>query len=223
MAILQKKLQQNCAPCKPPQKRTPKQQHAPKTSAKAAESGHRSNLTLSDWLTVYQFINNHPSLPQREVIKHFATCPTGALIFNQSTLSRKLRDRPKMEARINETPNALSSKRPHTVTRPDVEEALVLWTQNMEARGEAYSGAMLIAKRASFEDQLGVPDDERVKGGYWVQSFCRAYKIKQIRLHGESGSVDIDAVAKERLRLQQILANYAPEDIYNFDETGLFA
>lgn len=93
----------------------------------------------------------------------------------------------------------------------------------MEAHGEAYSRAMFIAKCASFEDQLGVPDDEWVKGGYWVQSFCQAYKIKQIRLYGESGSVDLDAVAKECLCFQQILANYAPEDIYNFDETGLFA
>ncbi|KIJ07369.1 hypothetical protein PAXINDRAFT_90515, partial [Paxillus involutus ATCC 200175] len=41
--------------------------------------------------------------------------------------------------------------------------------------------------------------------------------------HGEAGSVDTDAVAIERARVQKILATFPPKDRFNFDETSLFA
>jgi hypothetical protein len=47
-----------------------------------------------------------------------------------------------------------------------------------------------------------------------------SYKIKQIRRHGEAASCDLNAVAKERERLQDILKDYLPEDRFNADETG---
>ncbi|KIK22672.1 hypothetical protein PISMIDRAFT_79125, partial [Pisolithus microcarpus 441] len=40
--------------------------------------------------------------------------------------------------------------------------------------------------------------------------------------HGEAGSVDLTAVEAEKMRLKAILANYAPKDIFNFDETSFF-
>jgi hypothetical protein len=49
------------------------------------------------------------------------------------------------------------------------------------------------------------------------------YKLKEIRRHGEAGSVDLVAVEAERVRVKGILAKYAPKDRWNFDETGLFA
>ncbi|KAG2080299.1 hypothetical protein BD769DRAFT_1556561 [Suillus cothurnatus] len=58
----------------------------------------------------------------------------GALAFSQSALSRALKRRPELEARINSNPNALSSKRPSVVTRPDVEQALFTWVKHMEIR-----------------------------------------------------------------------------------------
>jgi hypothetical protein len=34
---------------------------------------HRHNLTLQDWLTVFAFIDDHPSLNQGEVVVHFSS------------------------------------------------------------------------------------------------------------------------------------------------------
>ena len=45
---------------------------------------------LSDWLTVFAYVDAHPSVSQIEVVKHFRTLKTGALLFSQSTLSWKL-------------------------------------------------------------------------------------------------------------------------------------
>ncbi|KIK24662.1 hypothetical protein PISMIDRAFT_74578, partial [Pisolithus microcarpus 441] len=83
-------------PCNnpPPYNRKPKVakvKDAPATSARPTIHASRKNLTLNDWLTVFAYIDSHPTLPQANVVDHFKTLPSGALIFTQSTLSRKLK------------------------------------------------------------------------------------------------------------------------------------
>ena len=82
---------------------------SPKSSAKSIEKTKRENLTLFDWMTVYAYVDSLPQpINQGKVVKYFATRPEGALLFTQSTLSRKLRHRSEMEARVDSSPNALS-------------------------------------------------------------------------------------------------------------------
>ncbi|KAG2082525.1 hypothetical protein BD769DRAFT_1544030 [Suillus cothurnatus] len=57
-----------------------------------------------------------PHKSQAEIVLHFENELTGALAFSQSALSRALKRRPELEARINSNPNALSSKRPRVVS-----------------------------------------------------------------------------------------------------------
>lgn len=162
---------------------------------------------------VYSFIDSHPNVTQAKIVEHFKSLKSGALVFMQSTLSRKLRERPKMEAHINDNPNALSLKRPRAATRPDVECALILWIRHMENIHETVTGPMLREKRKRFEDKFNnVPDNERLLGEAWIQSFCKAYKIRKHRQHGESGSVDTKAVAIEQEHCHRILAKFAPRD-----------
>jgi hypothetical protein len=126
-------------------------------------------------MTVYTYVDTLPQpINQGEVVKYFATRPQGALLFSQPTLSRKLRQRLEMEARVESIPNALSCKRPRVVTRPDVDRALWLWVQQMDQKGEVVNGRMLMAKREVFEKALDVPEDERLPGPGWIQSFCLA-------------------------------------------------
>src|SRR5258706_9375431 len=83
----------------------------PKISARPIQKT-RENLTLFDWMTVYTYVDTLPQpINQGEVVKHFATRPEHALLFTQSTLSRKLRQHSEMAARVDSHPNALSSKR----------------------------------------------------------------------------------------------------------------
>ena len=98
----------------------------PKSSARPIRGTARKNLTLFDWMTVYAYVDTLPHpIKQVDVVNYFATRPEGLLIFTQSsTLSRKLRYRSEMEARVSLDANALSSKQPRVVTRPDVDRAL---------------------------------------------------------------------------------------------------
>ena len=202
--------------------RKPEAKDAPKTSARKI-TNKKENLTLHDWITVFNYIDEHQNASQDAIVKHFKTRVEGALIFDQSTLSRNLKRRKEMEARVHENPNALSSKRPRIVTRPDVEKALFLWFKHMEEKGETVSGPMLVTKRTRFEEKFNVPQEERLGGDGWVASFCKAYKIKERRRHGEAGSVDLATVKAERVRVATILSNFAPKDRFNFDETSFFA
>jgi hypothetical protein len=127
-------------------------------------------------MTVYKFVDEHPDWDQQDVVDYFASRREGALKFTQSTLSRKLspKVRADMEARVHSNPNALSSKRPRVVTRPDVDKAISIWQQDMERKGETVSGPMLMEKRQRFEDMFEVPDEERLKGQGWIASFKTA-------------------------------------------------
>jgi hypothetical protein len=216
-----RKVRVNTASCKPHRLRK-KAEDTPKTSANPGATKTCKNLTLHDWLTVFRYIDMHPDLSQDEIVSYFWTRADGTLMFTQATLSRKLAMRPELEGRVNDNPSALSSKRPRVVTRPDVERALVLWVKHMEEKNEGVSGAMLVAKRQIFEDSFNVPEDERLHGDKWVDSFKRAYKLKEHRKHGEAASASVEVVEAERARVQGILANYHLRDRFNFDEFGFF-
>ncbi|KAH7925285.1 DDE-domain-containing protein [Leucogyrophana mollusca] len=200
-----------------------KSKNMPATSMKPKQTKRHENLTFHDWLTVFAYIDSHPDVSQGDIAEHFRTRAEGALLFMQSTLSRKLKQRAEVEAHAHDNPNALSAKRPRIVTRADVEKSLILWVRHMEEKGETVNGPMLREKRTRFEDELQVPEEQRVRSEGWVASFCKAYKIKEYRRHGEAGSVDLEAVKIERLRVQKVLAKYRPKDRFNFDETSLFA
>ncbi|KAI5987728.1 hypothetical protein EDD15DRAFT_2173185, partial [Pisolithus albus] len=104
------------------------------------------NLTLHDWLTVFMYVDEHPDLPQEWVVAHFNSWPEGMLKFTQATLYWKLKKREKLEAQVQSHSDALSRKRPRTVTCPEVEWALVLWVCHMEEKGEVVNGPMLQEK-----------------------------------------------------------------------------
>lgn len=76
----------------------------------------------------------------------------------------------------------------------------------MEAKGEQVNGPMLKEKRHEFEELFNVPEEERLLGDGWLKSFCRAYKLREHRRHGKAASVDITAVAAERVRVPHILS-----------------
>lgn len=157
-----KPLPYNRKPRKQPEK------DAPVTAAKIKSKATRENLSLHDWLTIFAYIDKHPGVSQGDIVGHFASKADGSLHFTQSTLSRKLKMRQQLEEQVHDNPNALSAKRRRIVTRPDVEEALVKWVQQMENKNEHVTGAMLQEKRLRFENLLEVPEEERLTGEGWV-------------------------------------------------------
>ncbi|EGZ22368.1 hypothetical protein PHYSODRAFT_488495 [Phytophthora sojae] len=56
----------------------------------------------------------------------------------------------------------------------------------------------------------------------WLRSFKKRNGIRSHTLHGEGGAVESDEVRDARLKLQELVAEVTPENVFNFDKTALF-
>ena len=54
-------------------------------------------------------------------------------------------------------------------------------------------------------------------------SHLSRHQLKEIRRHGEAGSVNIETVEEDQARIREPLARFQPEDRWNVDESALFA
>ncbi|KAI0999346.1 hypothetical protein K3495_g8852 [Podosphaera aphanis] len=59
-------------------------------------------------------------------------------------------------------------------------------------------------------------------GNGWLGSFKKRYGIKSQPRHGEDGSVNEAVVTQQLVQVQEMATEYHPDDIYNYDESGLF-
>ena len=77
-------------------------------------------------------------------------------------------------------------------------------------------------KARDFASHLGITEGEITFSKGWLRQFKERHNVKRIRMHGESGSVDEQAIEETIADLRHLLNRYAWNDIYNMDETGLF-
>ncbi|CAK5282842.1 unnamed protein product [Mycena citricolor] len=183
----------------------PKPKEAHPSSAVLGQEG-RKNLTNWDWLQVIQYHDKDSGIKQKAVVEYFASrsnAEGGKLSFTQGALSKHLNPVKKaaLLALAAENSTALSLKRERVVTAPEVDRGLGLWVLNMEQKNRAVTGAMLIEQRKRLEVALNVPEERRLRGTGWVDSFKKAHGLSERRWHGEAGSVNLEAVEVERKRL----------------------
>ncbi|CAG8566760.1 3014_t:CDS:2 [Dentiscutata heterogama] len=70
---------------------------------------------------------------------------------------------------------------------------------------------------------MKIPEDnqpEFLNG--WLQAFQERYNFHHFRLHGESGSADLEAIELNLPNIIRKTDKYSLRNIYNIDETGLF-
>jgi len=125
-------------------------------------------------MTVYAYVDalSQP-IKQVDVVKYFATRPEGPSVFTQSTVAQTttlLRDG---NTCVLKSQCIVKQMTTHChKTRGGSSIVAVGSAHGAEARG--VNTRILVAKRAAFEEAFGVPEDERLTGPGWVQSFCRA-------------------------------------------------
>ena len=56
---------------------------------------------------------------------------------------------------------------------PEVERALVLWVEDMQANNLVINGPLLTAKRKTLEEKLNIPPDKHLSDKGWLQGFCK--------------------------------------------------
>src|SRR5215216_101909 len=104
---------------------------------------------------------------------------------------------------------------------PQLENALSLWVDNALNTKQDIDGNVLKAKASYFANQLSIEDFHHSDG--WLTGFKKRHGLRQFKKQGEAASApSAESIENDRLALQQLLASYNPEDIWNGDETGLF-
>ncbi|KAG0419080.1 hypothetical protein HPB47_004372 [Ixodes persulcatus] len=104
---------------------------------------------------------------------------------------------------------------------PDVEEALVLWLKKARTKNLPVSGPLLLEKARFFATQQH--HDGFVCRSGWLSRFRARYNVVTRIISGEGAAADRDGTEEwQNGQLQQILTDYAPDDIFNLDESALF-
>ena len=106
-------------------------------------------------------------------------------------------------------------------TFPKTEEVLSLWFDEKQSRNVTISGPILIEKAKLFAEQFG---EEEFKGSHgWLHNWKKRHNVSIATVSGEAGAVDDTTVQEWLTKVWPVLrSGYAPEDIFNCDETGLF-
>ncbi len=100
-----------------------------------------------------------------------------------------------------------------------MEDALFIWLNTMNSKHIPISDMMLTEKAKEFGITLGITDFSYSSG--WLKGFKEHRGVKAYTYHGESASADMAQVQQGHNNLQETLSNFALEDMYNMDETGL--
>lgn len=98
----------------------------------------------------------------------------------------------------------------------------LLWQWYVRARESnvPINGPMLMEEARLIADRLGEKSFQGTEG--WLTKWKQRHNIKQMNIAGEEGDVNQEIVESWQERVKELTRNYAPQDVWNQDETGTF-
>lgn len=171
--------------------------------------GKYKTLTLEKKAAIIKLIESRR--PQLAVTKEYQ--------LSKQTVSDYVKNRTKILTAFENSHK--SQKNDRKGVHPAFEEALQLWLKGVLAKNLPVSGDLLKEKAESFTVRMGIEDFKFTDR--WLRGFKKRHRILLKKVSGESGAVDQTIVSDYRVtKLQALLREYTPSDMFNCDETGLF-
>lgn len=176
----------------------------------AMSSGKRKVLSIDDKAKIIRAVASGEK--KKAVAERFGV--------PQSSLSTILKAKDTILASL-QSGTSGQRKRLKLAAYEDVDKAVFTWFMSTRAQNVPVSGAVLQQKAKDFACMLG-RDDFKASSG-WLHRFKARHVIVGKVVSGESSSADASESAAWIAReMPELLERYAPADIYNGDETGLF-
>jgi hypothetical protein len=138
--------------------------------------------------------------------------------INASQISRILS--PKYAYLDDIASHRLNDKRVRQESWPQLEDALFEWIVRAEKQ-ITISQEVIREKAKQYWPSIYPRDPMPNFSNGWIRNFQHRRNVRWTQRHGEAGDIAKDT-AQEMVRIRQALAVYAPQDIFNCDETGLY-
>jgi len=111
-------------------------------------------------------------------------------------------------------------KKIYPIKFPKLEKILFNWFLWYENINECSYGILLARAEELAREELKISPEELKLSNGWLDGFKKRHNIKNYNLHGEASSI-IDCPAEIKI-IQEEIKKYNLNDVYNYDETGLF-
>lgn len=114
-------------------------------------------------------------------------------------------------------------KRGRDIQYPEVEKLLSKWVSQAILANVLIDGDTIRQKWRDFARLHQVPSNEWLKlSNGWLARFKARHGLRASVRHGEGAAADPATIAEEVERVKLINSDYALNNIFNMDETGLF-
>ena len=178
----------------------------------------RKNLSLGDKIDIIRRKDADVKLSDEKLAVEFGV--------ERSTISGILRNKEKfLQLHADAKSSDLKKTRIQMARFYSLEEILYKWFEGLRSQNIPVSQDLLKAKAVelynkAIEQGAQFPNFEASNG--WLEKFQNQYDIRCKTITGESESACLNQVENGRKELQQVIATFNIDDVYNADETGLF-
>lgn len=171
-------------------------------------SRKRKNLSVSEKMEIVKSLQNGKS--NSDVCKEFS--------LSASSVSTIWKNRSSITEQYEE--NNLQTKKRRICREPQVDEALFKWFVERRSMSIPLNGPILQIQAEKLARDLDIENFECSRG--WIDRFKKRHAISFGKISGEKNYVDHQDVTNWLEKWETIRQEYADEDIFNLDETGLF-
>ncbi|XP_063410388.1 tigger transposable element-derived protein 6-like, partial [Mytilus trossulus] len=102
----------------------------------------------------------------------------------------------------------------------ELNDLVFQWFKQARAKNIPLSGPIIQEKALELAETLDLTDFKASNG--WLESWRSKFSIGFFKVCGESADVDQSVVDDFKSKLENIVGDYTPENVFNADETGLF-
>jgi hypothetical protein len=180
----------------------------------------RCRLSNAQRKQMCEYSKKNPFARHQDIADEFMQRYPG-LKLDRSTISKVLKKK-EQYLLLEENSTTQNRYKNRRAKYPELEMAMNLWVSQVSAAGLILTDELVKLKGRDFGQHLGIPDDNVKFSNGWITNFKKWNSLRRYQLHGEASSAPLDSLPGERIKLQELLSQYQPEDIYNADETGLF-
>ena len=129
-------------------------------------------------------------------------------------------------AKQTETENFLEVRKTvRNANDPNLDKALYIWFCQERHLGTPITGDLMNIKARSLNRLLNPTDKkEFIPSDGFIANFIKRHSIKSLSIQGESLSANLSSVENflEKVQLMIRTEGYSNEQLYNYDETGLY-